>query len=60
MNMESEATYLVLDWDGFKIVVNSGGAQMTIAGPCLSVDEALRQAMMSRNGQPVAIRLQAC
>lgn len=58
--MESEATYLVCDWDGFKIVTNSGGAQMTVAGPCSTVDDALKQAMLARNGNPVAIRVEAC
>lgn len=58
--MEQESTYLVCDYNGFRIVMNSGGAQMTIAGPCLTVDEALRQAMQERGGQPIAIRVIAC
>jgi hypothetical protein len=54
--MDQESVYLVLDYDGYKVVANSGGAQMVVAGPCMTMDEALRQAFVNR-GRPVAIRL---
>lgn len=60
MPMESEATYLVVDDDGFKVVVNSGGVQTVIAGPSSSLEDCLRQALQSRNWMPIAIRLTPC
>lgn len=58
--MEPEATYLVVDAEGFKIVMNSGGAQMVIAGPCRTVDEALIQAFRVRGYNPIALRVVPC
>ena len=59
--MEAEGTYLVYDpYEGFKVVMNSGGAQMQLSSGCKTVDEALRAASQARNFGPVAIRIVPC
>ena len=56
MAMEPESVYLVVDYDGYRVVATSGGAQTTLAGTSPYLDEVLRQALYSRGG-PIAVKL---
>ena len=57
---QGDGVYIVVDFSGFKVVGQQDGMQTTLAGPCWSLEEALKLAIQTRNGNPIAIKLSPC